>query len=145
MAELYLWAKAVHVIAVVAWMAGLFYLPRLFVYHARAPVGGELSEQFKIMERRLTSAIMLPAAVAAWLAGLLAAWLGGVLWPVPAWFVVKIAAVVILSVFHGLLERHRREFVRDLRLRGGRYFRLINEVPTLLLVAIVIMVIVRPF
>jgi putative membrane protein len=145
MAELYLWAKAVHVIAVVAWMAGLFYLPRLFVYHAEAPVGGELSEQFKIMERRLAAAIMLPAAVAAWIAGLLTAWLGGVLWPVPAWFVVKIAAVVILSVFHGLLERHRREFVRDVRLHGCRYFRLINEVPTLLLVAIVIMVIVRPF
>ena len=145
MAEAYLWAKAVHVMAVIAWMAGLFYLPRLFVYHAGAPVGGELSEQFKIMEWRLAIAIMVPAAVAAWLAGLLTAWLGGFPWPMPVWFVVKIAAVVILSVFNGLLERHRREFGRDLRLYGGRYFRLINEVPTLLLVVIVIMVIVRPF
>jgi len=145
MAEAYLWSKAVHVIAVVAWMAGLFYLPRLFVYHAGAAVSSGLSEQFKVMEGRLANAIMLPAAVASWLAGLVTAWLGGLLWPMPAWFAVKLAAVVILSLFHGLLERHRREFRRDLRLHGDHYFRLINEVPTLLLVTIVIMVIVRPF
>jgi putative membrane protein len=126
-------------------MAGLFYLPRLFVYHAGAPVGGQVSEQFKIMERRLARAIMLPAAVVAWLVGLLTAWFGGILWPMPLWFAVKFSAVVILSLFHGLLERHRREFAHDVRLHNDRYFRFINEVPTLLLVVIVVMVIVRPF
>ncbi len=139
------WAKAAHVMAVVAWMAGLFYLPRLFVYHANASVGGQVSEQFKIMERRLAKAIMLPAAAAAWLAGLLAAWFGDLLWPMPLWFAVKLVAVAILSLFHGLLEWHRLELARDLRLRSERYFRIINEVPTLLLVVIVIMVIIRPF
>lgn len=145
MADAYLWSKALHVIAVVAWMAGLFYLPRLFVYHAKSAVGGAVSEQFKVMESRLAKAIMLPAAVVAWIAGLLAAWLGGALWPVPMWFVVKFAAVVALTLFHGLLERHRRRFAHDLRLHSNSYFRIINEVPSLLLVVIVTMVIVRPF
>jgi putative membrane protein len=145
MADAYVWAKAVHVIAVVAWMAGLFYLPRLFVYHAASAIGGPVSEQFKIMERRLAKVIMLPAGLLAWIAGLLTAWLGVLLWPMPLWLVVKFATVVVLTLFHGLLERHRYEFARDLRLRSGRYFRIINEVPTLLLVIIVIMVIVRPF
>ena len=145
MADAYLWSKALHVIAVVAWMAGLFYLPRLFVYHAKSAVGGAVSEQFKIMERRLAKAIMLPAAVAAWIAGLLTAWFGGALWPMPLWLAVKFTAVVALTIFHGLLERHRRRFADDLRLYGERYFRIINEVPSVLLVVIVIMVIVRPF
>jgi len=145
MADFYLVAKAVHVIAVIAWMAGLFYLPRLFVYHAKSTVGEAVSEQFKIMERRLAKAIMLPAAVAAWIAGLLTGWLGGVLWPMPLWLAVKFAAVVVLSLFHGLLEHHRQQFAGDLRLCGERYFRIINEVPTLLLVVIVVLVIVRPF
>lgn len=145
MAEIYLWTKALHVIAVVAWMAGLFYLPRLFVYHAGAVATGPVSELFKIMERRLANAIMLPAALVSWLAGLLTAWQAGILWPMPVWFEVKFAAVLVLSLFHGLLERHRRQFARDLRPHGERYFRVINEVPTLLLVVIVVMVILRPF
>lgn len=145
MADAYLWSKALHVIAVVAWMAGLFYLPRLFVYHAKSAVGGAVSEQFKVMESRLAKAIMLPAAVVAWIAGLLAAWLGGILWPMPLWLAMKFAAVVALTLFHGLLERHRRRFARDLRLHSDRYFRIINEVPSLLLVVIVILVIMRPF
>ncbi len=145
MIDFYLSAKAFHVIAVVAWMAGLFYLPRLFVYHAKSTVGGAVSEQLKIMERRLAKAIMLPAAVAAWIAGLLTAWLGGMLWPMPLWLAVKFAVVVILTLFHGLLEYHRHQFAGDLRLHGDRYFRGINEVPTLLLVVIVVLVIVRPF
>lgn len=145
MADAYLWSKAVHVIAVVAWMAGLLYLPRLFVYHAKSAVGGAVSEQFKIMEERLARMIMLPAAVTAWLAGLLTGWLSGDLYSPPPWLVVKLACVVLLSLYHGLLERHRREFVRDARLQTERYFRFVNEVPTLLLVVIVVMVIVRPF
>jgi putative membrane protein len=88
---------------------------------------------------------MLPAAVAAWIAGLLTAWLGGILWPMPLWLAMKFTAVVALTLFHGLLEHHRRQFAGDLRLYGDRYFRIINEVPTLLLVVIVVLVIVRPF
>jgi protoporphyrinogen IX oxidase len=145
MADAYLWSKALHVIAVIAWMAGLFYLPRLFAYHAKSAVGGALSEEFKIMERRLAEAIMMPAAVTAWFAGLLTAWLGGILWPMPLWLAVKFIAVVVLTIFHGLLEKHRRQFAGDLRRHTERYFRIVNEIPTLLLVAIVIMVIVRPF
>ncbi|MGQ0484693.1 MAG: protoporphyrinogen oxidase HemJ [Hyphomicrobiales bacterium] len=145
MADFYLWAKAVHVIAVVAWMVGLFYLPRLFVYHAASAPSGEVSEQFKIMERRLAEAIMVPAAVTSWLAGLLTAWLGGILWPMPLWLAVKLTTVLVLSIFHGMLERNRRQFARDLRPHGALYFRIVNEVPTLLLVVIVVMVIVRPF
>lgn len=145
MTDAYLWSKAVHVIAVIAWMAGLLYLPRLFVYHAKSAVGGAVSEQFKIMEERLARMIMLPAAVTAWLAGLLTGWLIGDLYSPPLWLAAKLVCVVLLTLYHGLLERHRREFARDARLHTERYFRFVNEVPTLLLVVIVVMVVVRPF
>lgn len=141
----YLWIKAVHVLAAFAWMAGLFYLPRLFVYHSSAAVGGEASELFKIMERRLLNAIMRPAAVVVWLLGLHAGFAGGYFSAPEGWFIVKLVAVAAMTLFHGLLEKHKGEFARDLRVKDGRYFRIINELPTVLLIVIVVMVIVRPF
>jgi putative membrane protein len=142
---MFLWLKAGHVIAVIAWMAGLFYLPRLFVYHAAAPVGGPVSEQFKIMERRLAKAIMLPAAIAAWILGFGVAYAGGYLPGNPGWLWAKLVLVGVMTAYHALLIRHLGEFGQDLRLHGERYFRILNEVPTLLLIAIVILVVVRPF
>lgn len=141
---MYEWLKVVHLLAVISWMAGLFYLPRLFVYHADKPVGGEADQTFLIMERRLLKAIMRPAAVVVVLSGL------GLLHVLSLplserWLILKFAAVVLMLGFHGLLERHAGEFRRGARARTPRYFRIINEVPTLLLVVIVIAVVVRPF
>ncbi len=137
------WVKAFHVIAVIAWMAGLFYLPRLFVYHSVSDVGSQQSETFKVMERRLLRAIMTPAMVAVWglglwLAALTSAWDQG-------WFSAKMALVILLSGFHGLCARWTREFARDARKQTQRFYRFVNEVPALLMIAIVILAIVKPF
>lgn len=141
---MYEWAKVIHLLAVISWMAGLFYLPRLFVYHTDKPRGGEADLTFLVMERRLLKAIMRPAAVVALLSGL---WLFHVLSLVLSepWVLLKLVAVALMFGFHGLLERHAAEFVQGLRVRTGRYFRMINEVPTVLLIVIVIAVVVRPF
>ncbi len=145
MADFYLWLKALHVIAVISWMAGLFYLPRLFVYHADSESGGALSAQFKIMEYRLARYIMLPAALAAWAFGIATALSSNNLWMMPTWLIAKLIAVVALTGFHVLLVMHLREFSADRRVHGSRYFRMINEVPTVLLIVIVILVVVKPF
>jgi len=142
MAEVYLWIKALHVISVIAWMAGLFYLPRLFVYHSKAEIGSGMSDTFKIMERRLLRAIMTPAMIASWLFGLA---LVHVLGDVPGWLIVKLGAVLILTAFHMLLARYVRRFGVEQRPKSERYFRIINEVPTVLLIVIVIMAVVKPF
>ena len=141
---IYLWIKVLHLLAVISWMAGLFYLPRLFVYHAGKAVGSESDETFKIMERRLLRAIMRPAAIVTLGSGLALLYQLG--WPFgETWVVLKLAAVVLMFGFHGLVERHASEFVAGLRTRSSRYFRIINEVPTVLMVVIVILVVVRPF
>lgn len=142
---MYLWFKAFHVIAVVAWMAGLFYLPRLFVYHEMSAVGSETSELFKVMERRLLKAIMTPAAVVSWVFGLLTAWQAGYLVTLPVWFVLKVALVLALSAFHLKAAGFVRAFTADERGRGDRYYRVFNEIPTVLLIGIVILVVVQPF
>ncbi len=144
MADFYLWLKALHIIAVTSWMAGLFYLPRLFVYHADSTPGDALSNQFKVMEYRLARFIMLPAGLATWAFGMSAAGWSGELWVLPGWLIVKLVLVVMLTGFHALLERYSREFSMDMRLHDARYFRLINEVPTVLLILIVIMVVIKP-
>ena len=144
MIEWLLWFKALHIISVVAWMAGLFYLPRLFVYHSGVSPGGEASELFRTMERRLMAAIMRPAMVVCLLSG-------GFLLSVTQfelsqfWVEGKLAAVLLLILFHGLLEVHLRQFAMNLRIKTGRYFRIINEIPTVLLIIIVIFVVVKPF
>ena len=131
--------------AVIAWMAGLFYLPRLFVYHADAEPGSELSETFKVMERRLLKAIMNPAMLVSWGLGLaLALIYESVDWAGDHWFHVKLALVIALTVFHMVLGRWRREFERDANIHSARLFRIANEIPTVLMIGIIIMVIVRP-
>lgn len=144
---LYPWIKALHVVAVVTWMAGLFYLPRLFVYHAeRAEPGSEMSETFKVMEEKLLKVIMRPAMIATWLLGLSLAGLPGVIdWRSDGWIYVKLAAVVALTWFHHWLLARFRDFAADRNRVPGRRYRLMNEIPTIALLVIVVMVIVRPF
>ena len=144
--SMYEWLKAFHVIAVIAWMAGLLYLPRLFVYHCEAEIGGRQSETFKVMERRLLKAIMMPAMVASWLLGIaLIVLVQGAMFAVGWSMWVKMLLVVALTVIHGLMALHARSFAEDRNMLPGLYFRVLNEVPTVLMVGIVILVIVRPF
>jgi putative membrane protein len=138
------WVKALHVISVIAWMAGMLYLPRLFVYHSVTPVGSEQSETFKIMERRLYRGIMLPAMIATWLFGLWMIHLGMVDWSA-GWPYLKAVSVILLSGVHGMLGSNLRAFREDRNTKPQKFFRIINEVPTVLMVLIVIAVIVKPF
>lgn len=144
LAPLYPWTKALHLISVFAWMAGLFYLPRLYVYHTAAVPGSESSETFKAMERRLLRAIMNPAMIAAWLFGLTLVLTPGVVDWRAGWWHGKAAGFVAMTAFHMHLAAARRGFEADARERTGRYWRVANEAPTLLLVLIVVMVIVKP-
>lgn len=140
---MYLWIKALHVIAIIAWMAGLLYLPRLFVYHCAAEKGSVQSETFKIMERRLLRAIMNPAMIVAWAAGLYLAWSQNFWWD--GWFIAKFASVCGLTFVHHMLVRDVKRFAQDANERPQRYYRILNEVPTLLMIGIIIFVIVKPF
>ncbi|UDL93539.1 protoporphyrinogen oxidase HemJ [Lichenihabitans sp. PAMC28606] len=140
---MYLWIKALHVISMVAWMAGMLYLPRLFVYHVEAGPRTPQSETFKIMERRLLRAIMNPAMIAVWITGLWLAYEGG--WFRDGWLHGKILLVVLLSGCHGFLAASTRRFANDANVKSSRYFRVVNEIPTVLLIGIVILVIVKPF
>jgi protoporphyrinogen IX oxidase len=142
--EMYLWIKALHVIAVMSWMAGLLYLPRLMVYHSDVVVGSERDGTFKIMERRLLNAIMTPACVVSVLSGGSLIGLAGFEGS-ETWLLVKFAGVLGLLVCHGLMWRHVASFARDERLHSGRYYRVFNEVPTVLMIVIVICVIVKPW
>ena len=145
LAAAYPWIKALHILSVIAWMAGLLYLPRLFVYHAAARLGSSASETFKGMERRLLRGIMMPAMIATYVFGVLLALTPGVVDWRAGWIYAKLAAVLALTVFHVLLARWRRDFAADRDRHSARFFRFINEVPTLLLIAIVILVVVKPF
>ncbi len=139
----YLWIKALHVIAVIAWMAALLYLPRLMVYHCGAEKGSVQSETFKVMERRLLKAIANPAMIVAWLAGLYLVWDGG--WISTGWLHAKLTLVVLMSGMHGALSRWVKDFAADANLRPQRFYRIANEVPTVLMIGIVVLVIVKPF
>ena len=140
---IYLSVKALHVVAVISWMAGLLYLPRLMVYHCGVEAGSEQSETFKIMERRLLKAIMTPAMIVSWLAGLFIAWDGG--WLAAGWLHGKLALVVLMTAVHVYLGFRVRDFARDKNTRGHKFYRVINEVPTLLMVVVVVLVVVKPF
>lgn len=138
-----LWIKVLHVVAVISWMAGLLYLPRLMVYHADTPINTQQSETFKIMERRLLNAIMTPAMLFAWITGLWLAWSsfgfrGG-------WLHTKLLMVVLMSVAHGLQARWVKDFASDRNVRPHKFYRIANEVPTVLMLVIVALVIVKPF
>ncbi len=142
-AEAYLWAKAVHVIAVISWMAGMLYLPRLFVYHAEIGPGTPQSETFKVMEQRLLRVIINPAMTVAWVLGLWLAWQGfgfsG------GWLHLKILAVIAMSGLHGYFSKAVRLFAEDRNEKSARHWRLMNEGPTLLMIVIVVLVVVKPF
>ncbi|KRB62964.1 hypothetical protein ASE04_01970 [Rhizobium sp. Root708] len=140
---LYLWIKALHIIAVISWMAGLFYMPRLFIYHTDAEPGSVQSETFKVMEQRLLKVIMNPAMMISWILGLYLAWSvydfqGG-------WLHAKIGLVVLMTVVHVVFSRAVKAFARDENRHSARYWRFMNEAPTLLMIAIVILVVVKPF
>jgi putative membrane protein len=141
----YPWIKSLHIVSMVAWMAGLLYLPRLFVYHAMAPVGSDRSETFKIMERRLQRGIMTPAMIATWVFGLMLAGTPGLVDWRMGWIWAKLALVVALSAFHMVLARWRDEFNTNSNIHSARFFRIVNELPTLALIAIVLLVVVKPF
>ena len=138
------WVKALHVISVIAWMAGMLYLPRLFVYHAVAEIGSDKSETFKVMERRLLRGIMTPAMIASWIFGLWMIFAGLVDFSA-GWLHLKLAMVLLLTACHGILAKYTRLFAQDKNTRPQKFFRIINEVPTVLMIVIVIAVIVKPF
>ena len=138
-----LWLKAFHIMAVIAWLAGLFYLPRLFVYHADAKPGSELSETLKTMEQRLLRIIMNPAMIVVWITGPWLAWAEGVY--LEGWFLAKVALVFLLTGFHHALGAWRKAFAADRNTHPARFYRIANEAPTLLMAAIVILVVVKPF
>jgi putative membrane protein len=139
----YMWIKAAHVVAIISWMAGMLYLPRLFVYHCDATPGSELSETLKVMENRLLKVIIDPAMGLAWVLGLWLAWRGGFL--MAGWFHAKLAFVILLSGFHGYLSAAVRCFAEEKNTVPARRWRLLNEVPAVLMIAIVVLVIVKPF
>lgn len=141
--DAYLWVKAIHVIAIIAWMAGMLYLPRLFVYHCATTPGSEASETFKVMEKRLLRFIINPAMIVSWIAGLWMAWeifgfQGG-------WLHAKLLLVVLMSGLHGYLSKATRLFAEDKNQKSAKHWRIVNEVPTVLMIFIVILVIVKPF
>lgn len=142
----YHWLKALHIIAVISWMAGMLYLPRLFVYHSKVPAGGEASELFKVMEYRLMRRIINPAMIASWILGLWLAFHINAFDPVNgAWLHAKLGVVLALQVAHAMMSRFRKAFARDERPRSEKYFRIFNEVPTVLMIFIVILVVFKPF
>lgn len=140
---MYEWAKALHIIAVISWMAGMLYLPRLFVYHCDAEIGSKQSETFKVMERRLFKAIINPSMIATWVFGLALVWLGQ--WYAAGWFHAKFLLVLVLSGIHGFLGARLRDFALDRNTRSPKFYRIINEVPAVLMILIVILVVVKPF
>jgi protoporphyrinogen IX oxidase len=140
---MYEWIKALHVIAIISWMVGMLYLPRLFVYHCEAETGSKQSETFKVMERRLLRAIINPAMIASWLAGLYLAWAGH--WFSAPWLHLKLLLVLLLSGIHGVFARYVKDFAADRNTRSQKFYRIINELPTILMIGIVVLVVVKPF
>lgn len=141
--DAYPWLKALHVIAVISWMAGMLYLPRLFIYHCAAAPGSEMSETFKVMEQRLLRIIINPAMIITWILGLWLAWQGGHF--SAGWLHAKLALVIALSGVHGFFSASVRRFAADSNTKPARYWRIWNEVPTVLMIFIVILVVVKPF
>ena len=145
LSSVYPWIKSLHVMSVIAWMAGMFYLPRLYVYHCDTVPGSTDSERFKVMERRLLKQIINPAMISTWVFGLLLIFTPGVVDWASGWWWVKFVSVWLMSGFHGALSKWRRMFLEDRNTRPQRFYRIANEVPTVLMMIIVIMVIARPF
>ena len=145
LAALYPWTKALHLIAVIAWMAGLLYLPRLFVYHCEVPRGSAESERFKVMERKLYKQIMTPAMIAVWVLGITLVLTPGAMSWSAGWWHVKLLSVILLTGAQGAMGKWRRDFMEDRNTRPQRFYRIVNEIPAVLMAVIVVMVIVKPF
>ncbi|MCB1721729.1 MAG: protoporphyrinogen oxidase HemJ [Alphaproteobacteria bacterium] len=141
----YEWMRALHIISVIAWMAGMLYLPRLFVYHTAAALGSEMSETFKVMERRLLKAIINPAMIASWLFGLLMLYANPGMLEGQGWMHAKLLFVVLMSGVHGMLAKDVKRFARDENTKSSTYYRILNEIPTVLMIGIVIFAVVQPF
>lgn len=142
--ENYLWLKALHIMSVIAWMAGMFYLPRLFAYHAESAMGSDKSETFKVMERRLLRIIVNPAMMAAFVFGGLMIWANPDLMQ-SGWFHAKLTLIIVMTACHGLFARWRKVFFRDQNQRPAKFYKIWNEVPTILMIGIVILAVVKPF
>ncbi|WP_417515936.1 protoporphyrinogen oxidase HemJ [Minwuia sp.] len=148
MEDWYIWFKAFHVISVIAWMAGMLYLPRLYVYHCAAEAGSKQSEDFKVMERKLLRGIINPSMIAAWVFGGLMLWIGfsnEFLTMADGWLHLKLLSVIAMTVAHGMFAKWRKDFEIDRNTKSARFYRFWNEVPAVLMIVIVIMVIVKPF
>ncbi|GCE90995.1 hypothetical protein MSKU15_2596 [Komagataeibacter diospyri] len=145
LASVMLWLKAFHIMSFIAWMAGLFYLPRLFVYHCQVAAGTAESERFKVMEYKLLRFIMMPAMISTFLFGSLLSAIPGLVDWHSGWWITKLACVLAMAGFNGACGRWRRDFANDRNMRSERFYRMANEVPTVLMMIIVIMVVVRPF
>jgi putative membrane protein len=142
--EYYLWYKSIHIIAVISWMAALFYMPRLFVYHTRAEKGSEMDKTFQIMEKRLLRIIMNPAMIVTYIFGILNAYIYG-FEALGVWFHIKMTAVLALTIFHALEVRWMKNFAAGNNKHSEKFFRIVNEIPVLLMIIAVIMVTVKPF
>jgi putative membrane protein len=140
---MYLWLKAFHIIAVISWMAGMLYLPRLFVYHCEAETGSRQSETFKTMEHRLLRFIMTPAMIVTWVLGLWLAWVGG-LFTAP-WLHAKLALVILMSGAHGMMSRFVKDFAADSNRKSQKFYRIFNEVPTVLMILVVLLAVLKPW
>ena len=146
LSDFYPWTKALHVISVMAWMAGLFYLPRLFVYHSMDDTSSSMSDRFKIMERKLYKYIMMPAMLSSWFFGLSVVITSGIIdLENDIWFYIKITSAILMTILHFNLGNHVVKFNNNTNVKSEKYFRLINEIPTILMIIIVIMAIIRPF
>lgn len=143
MISLYLWIKVLHILAIISWMAGMLYLPRLFVYHVEAPKGSPQARTFVVMERRLMRGIMLPALIVTWASGLILAVHAGFLHA--GWFHAKFALVIVLSALHGYFAKLRKDLSEETNRHSSRFFRIVNETPTVLMAGIVILVVFKPF
>lgn len=143
MANYYLWIKAFHLIAVISWMAGLLYLPRLYVYHSLVEKNSDMDKTFQIMEKKLLKIIMNPAMVLSYLFGIILVYIYG-LRALGTWFHLKFLLVLILSGFHGFLAKYRKDFAMGVNSKSDKFFRTINEIPTIIMIAVVILVIVKP-
>lgn len=141
----YEWLRAFHIIAVISWMAGMLYLPRLFVYHVAAEKGSVQSETFKVMEWRLLKCIINPAMIAAWILGLSMLYANPGMLEGQGWLHAKLVLVLLMSAVHGVLSKHVKVFKRDENVKSAKYFRILNEVPTVLMIAIVILAVAQPF
>lgn len=144
MSEYYEWIKVLHIVSMVAWMVGLFYLPRIFVYHSSVKIGSEADEIFKLMELRLLRIIMNPAMIFTFVFGVALAYIYG-LKALGIWFHIKMLCVLMLASFHGFLAKCRKDFFLGKNIRTEKFYRIINEIPTILLIVSVIMVVIKPF